>query len=82
MQAAVENGINGIDAACGGTCSCATCMVYVDDGWYEALPPKQAAEESMLEFNLGANETSRLACQINLTAEHDGLEVTLPESQL
>ena len=27
-----------VAAECGGACACATCHVYVTDGWYEKLP--------------------------------------------
>ena len=33
MQAAVNNGVPGIDGDCGGICACATCHVYVDAAW-------------------------------------------------
>ncbi len=30
MEVAIQNGVPGIDADCGGACACATCHVYVD----------------------------------------------------
>ena len=50
MEGAVRNGIVGIDADCGGACSCATCMVCVPDDWLGRLPAKDSTEQSMLEF--------------------------------
>ena len=38
MQAAVDNMIDGIVGECGGSCSCATCHCYVDEGWLDKLP--------------------------------------------
>ncbi|MDP7269797.1 MAG: 2Fe-2S iron-sulfur cluster-binding protein, partial [Gammaproteobacteria bacterium] len=31
MEAAVDNGIDGILAECGGACACATCHAYIDE---------------------------------------------------
>jgi 2Fe-2S ferredoxin len=81
MQTAVNNGIPGIVAECGGACSCATCHVHVDPAWYDRLPPPQAIEQEMLEFANGRDETSRLSCQIKITDELDGLVVHTPASQ-
>lgn len=81
MQAAVNNGIAGIVAECGGACSCATCHVHVDPGWYDRLPAPQGIEQEMLEFAVGRDETSRLSCQIKITDEIDGLVVHTPASQ-
>lgn len=39
MENAVRNNVRGIDAECGGSCSCATCHVYVDDAFIALLPP-------------------------------------------
>ena len=45
MQSAVNNGVDGIVAECGGACSCATCHVYVDEAWFDKLPEAQAMEK-------------------------------------
>lgn len=68
-------------AECGGACACATCHVYVDDEWLGKLPAAQQQEVDMLDFGVAVQENSRLACQIRLSVETDGLKVTLaPES--
>ena len=81
MQTAVNNGVDGIVAECGGACSCATCHVYVDEGWFDKLPEAQAMEKEMLDFVMSPEPTSRLSCQIKVTGELDGLVVNTPESQ-
>jgi ferredoxin, 2Fe-2S len=74
MEGAVRNGVPGIDAECGGACACGTCHVNVD-------PAKQEAEATMLELGHDVTETSRLSCQIKVTADLDGLVVGIPASQ-
>lgn len=81
MEAAVQNDIPGINADCGGSCSCATCHVYLDDLWLERTGPRTALEQEMLEMALDAGQNSRLACQIRVTEHIDGLTVTTPERQ-
>lgn len=81
MEAAVQNMIPGIDADCGGACACATCHVYVGDGWLEKLKDKDDMEDSMLDFAEEVQDNSRLSCQILMSDELDGITVTTPESQ-
>lgn len=81
METAVRNAIPGIEAECGGACACATCHVYVDEGWQDHLPPPQSMEEDMLDFAYDVRPNSRLACQIRIRPELDGLVVTTPERQ-
>ena len=81
MVAAINNGIDGIVAECGGACSCATCHVIVDPEWYGRLSDPQNLEKDMLEFVAEPSDTSRLSCQINVTDELDGLVVTVPSAQ-
>ena len=66
-----------ITAECGGACACATCHVYVDDGWYEKLPPPTEGETDMLDMALAVQPNSRLSCQITCSEELDGIKVTL-----
>ena len=82
MQAAIDNNVDGILAECGGTLSCATCHVYVDDEWSSRLAPASQAELALLEGVLDPKSNSRLTCQIEVTPELDGLILRLPESQL
>jgi 2Fe-2S ferredoxin len=82
MEAAIDNGVDGIVAECGGACSCATCHVYVDPSWAARLPPPDAQEDGMLDCALDRGPTSRLSCQIVLTEELDGLVVRVPDAQI
>ena len=81
MRAATDNGVPGIDGDCGGQCACATCHVFVSAPWAERLPLMQTKEHEILDFTNERRETSRLACQIILTPELDGIEVHMPEGQ-
>ncbi len=82
MRAAIDNLVPGIDADCGGECSCATCHVYVDPAWMDKVGKPEDREESMLDLNPEREENSRLSCQIPVTDELDGLKVTVPEFQM
>lgn len=82
MEGAVDNNIPGIEAECGGMCSCATCHVYVDPAWVEATGKPEPLEQGMLESALDLKETSRLSCQIRVSDELDGLVVRMPELQI
>lgn len=81
MEAAIKHGVAGIDADCGGACSCATCHVNVDAAWFERTGGPSEVEEAMLDFAPVRTPTSRLSCQIKLEPALDGLVVHLPESQ-
>jgi 2Fe-2S ferredoxin len=81
METAMQNGVEGIEAQCGGACSCATCHVYVDRAWVGRLDPPSRIEADMLEAVGSRRPESRLSCQIKLTAALDGLSVETPASQ-
>ncbi len=82
MEGAINNDIPGIEAECGGACSCATCHVYVDPAWVEATGSRQHIEADMIECAMDLQETSRLSCQIEVSDELDGLIVRMPELQI
>ena len=82
MTAALKNGIDGIVAECGGVCMCSTCHVFVDEAFFNRLPPAQDTEEAVLEIAAVERQpTSRLSCQIKVTEDLDGLIVRLPARQ-
>jgi 2Fe-2S ferredoxin len=66
-----------IKAECGGACACATCHVYVSPEWFSKLIPAHSEETMMLDDAMAVAEHSRLSCQIILSPELEGLEVTL-----
>jgi len=77
MEGAVKHLVPGIDADCGGACACATCHVYVNEGWYEKLPAPSEAEIDMLDMALAVEPNSRLSCQIICSDTTDGIKVTV-----
>ena len=76
MEALRDAGLP-ILAECGGACACATCHVYVEDGWYEKLRPPSPEETDMLDMALAVEPHSRLSCQIVCSEATDGIKVTL-----
>ena len=61
--------------------ACATCHVYVKEDWLNKLPIKEDGEEDMLDMAYEPKQNSRLSCQLIVSDELDGLEVTIPEKQ-
>ena len=77
MEAMRDGGIDEIFALCGGVCSCATCHVFVDQDFFDKLPPMSDSENELLESSEQRRPTSRLSCQIALTPKLEGLRVTV-----
>ena len=75
MEIALENDVEGIEGACSGCCSCATCHVRVRPEWLEKTGRATESELDLLELESGADERSRLSCQIEMTEDLDGLVV-------
>jgi 2Fe-2S ferredoxin len=82
MAGAVSNNVRGIIAECGGSCSCATCHVYVDENWVDKLGKRTEIEETLIDAVCDPQPNSRLSCQIEVTLELDGLVVRVPAKQV
>ena len=67
-----------LEGTCEGQMACSTCHVIVAPEWFDRLTPAAEEEEDMLDFAAGARRTSRLSCQIEVTAAMDGLAITIP----
>ena len=78
MEIGRDNGI-GIEGTCGGSLSCATCHIVVDDAWVAVTGKPSVDEEDMLDLAFGLEDNSRLGCQITMSDELDGLKVRLPD---
>lgn len=81
MEAAKASGVPGILADCGGACACATCHVYVRPEWLAHTGEPDGMETDMLEVADDIRSTSRLACQIRVTEDLDGMIVDIPAEQ-
>ncbi len=82
MQIAIEHGIPSIDADCGGECACGTCHVILDAKWITQVGTAPASELQMLDLNPEKTAASRLACQVKVTDDMNGMRVQLPEYQM
>jgi 2Fe-2S ferredoxin len=82
MQVAMDNGVPGVDADCGGECACGTCHVIIESNWIEKTGIVTKDEQQMLDMTPEQSDTSRLACQIETTEGMDGMIVRLPEFQM
>ena len=81
MEAIRDAGIEESFALCGGACSCATCHIYVDAAFYDALPIMSDEENELLDGGLHRNDRSRLSCQIRITDNLAGMRFTIAESE-
>jgi ferredoxin, 2Fe-2S len=77
MENIRDNGFDELLALCGGSCSCATCHVYVDDEWLPKLDALDGDENDLLDSSSHREGNSRLSCQIEMTDALDGMRVTI-----
>ncbi|WP_116996541.1 2Fe-2S iron-sulfur cluster-binding protein [Desertimonas flava] len=82
MMGGVTNGVDGIVAECGGSLMCATCHVYFADEALVGLVPMSESEDELLDCTAEPRRsTSRLSCQVPVTAALDGATVVVPSRQ-
>jgi 2Fe-2S ferredoxin len=81
MQGATTNGIDGIEAECGGSCACATCHCYVETLADRLLPPSENETNMLANVTAERRPNSRLSCQIKATPDLEGMVVRLPATQ-
>jgi 2Fe-2S ferredoxin len=77
MEAIRDNGFDEMLAMCGGSCSCATCHVFIDEEFGSKIPAITEAEDNLLDASEHRTAQSRLSCQIVVTDELDGMHVLI-----
>ncbi|MGB7405562.1 MAG: 2Fe-2S iron-sulfur cluster-binding protein [Pacificimonas sp.] len=77
MENIRDNGFDELLALCGGSCSCATCHVHVDEAWMPKVGTPNDDEDDLLESSDHKQPNSRLSCQIDMTDDLDGLKVQI-----
>lgn len=75
MEAALFNGIDGIQGLCGGICSCATCHVAFDEAVFGTLDTPSEGEAEMIDMLEDRVPTSRLGCQVTVNEKLRGARV-------
>jgi len=80
MDGSVRNNLAGIVAECGGSCSCATCHVYLDEESRKWFDDSSDEERELLEFAEGIQPNSRLSCQLIVTDGCSGVRVQVPDT--
>lgn len=77
MEALRDNDLP-VLASCGGTASCATCHIFLEEDAFSSLGERTEDELELLEEAEGYRPCgSRLSCQINHDPALEGLAVTL-----
>ena len=74
-------GADFLDGDCGGLCACATCHVYIPEEWDSHCGEPDELEQNILDFAFDVQDNSRLACQIKVSDDIEGIRVLMPERQ-
>lgn len=82
MEAARQEGIEGIVAECGGGAICGTCHVHLQRACFDRLEPAGMTEAALLQIVPEASETSRLSCQVIMSEDLADMYVRVPAVQL
>ena len=80
MEGAFNHQLKGMLAECGGAAACGTCHSYIEPDWLERLPMIEDLEEAMLCAVPGRRSNSRLACQIRVTEDLDGITLRIADN--
>ncbi|EID77080.1 MULTISPECIES: 2Fe-2S iron-sulfur cluster-binding protein [Rhodococcus] len=80
MDGSVRNNLPGIVAECGGSCSCATCHVFLDEDSQGLFDEATDEERDLLEYLDGVQSHSRLSCQLIVNDRCNGLRVVVPDT--
>ena len=67
-----------LEGTCDGDLACATCHVIVAPDDFARVGPPGAEEDDLLDLAPAATRTSRLSCQIRLTAALEGIMARVP----
>lgn len=67
-----------LEGTCEGQMACSTCHVIFDKQDFAKLPEPVEMEEDMLDLATAVTPTSRLACQIFLSEDMDGIKAHIP----
>ncbi|MBB5687870.1 2Fe-2S iron-sulfur cluster-binding protein [Sphingobium boeckii] len=77
MEAIRDGGMDQLLALCGGCCSCATCHVYVEDGYDNRFGPMTEDENDLLDSSDHRTAQSRLSCQLIVNGEQGPIKLTI-----
>jgi 2Fe-2S ferredoxin len=76
MEALRDNDLP-VLASCGGTASCATCHVFLEQDVFDTLEDRSEDELELLAEAEGRECGSRLSCQVGFSRDLNGVTVTL-----
>lgn len=75
---ALRHSLPGIAGECGGVCACATCHVVISPEWFDVVGAPPDFEDEMLMIADNRGIYSRLGCQVEVTTDMNGLELSIP----
>jgi len=77
MELIRDAGLDELEALCGGSCSCATCHVYIDADGQTSIPAISDGEEDLLDGSEYRSDESRLSCQVQYNKALQGIIVKI-----
>lgn len=80
LHVARQHGFN-VDGTCDGKLECSTCHCLIHDSRALSFLPKMSARESdLLHSASGVGPQSRLACQVRVSRQLDGVDISFPNN--